>query len=82
MRVSQRDELMARALVAEGLLQIGFPKEKIMERVAEAWPGRLEQARHLFSLVGQLRKLMPTNPLDGETTKEAMKQWQPTDRTL
>lgn len=82
MKVSQRDELMARALVAEGLLQIGFPKEKIMERVAEAWPGRLEQAKHLFSLVGQLRQLMPTNPLDGETTKDSMKAWGESDRTL
>ena len=67
---------MCRAMVWVELFYIGFPKNRIMDRVNEAWPGHLAKVKDII----KLQNLVFDHELDGETTKEAMESWMDTDR--
>lgn len=70
MKVSKKDESLARALLWNHLLDNYFPSEKIEERVNEAWPGHLELAKNL----NQVAKIYQYD-LKGFTTQEAIDRW-------
>jgi hypothetical protein len=71
-KVSPKDETLARALIAHRLWRIRFPKEKIEERVQEAWPAYLWYAQSINHLLPQIK----AESLDGETTQAQVDRWQ------
>lgn len=71
MKVAKKDERLARAMLAHQLWANGFPKDRIYDRVSEAWPGLLEHAKGLNSVVNQIKDY----ELDGCTTQEEIDRW-------
>lgn len=54
-KVTKKDERLARALLTMRLLATGFPHEIIMERVNEGWPGELESAKGINKMSNSIK---------------------------
>jgi hypothetical protein len=70
MKVSKKDESLARSLLMIHLFNNGFPEDRIDERVNEAWPGELQHAKDLNSIARSIQY-----DLVGHTTEEEIKRW-------
>lgn len=71
-KVSMKNEKLARGLLEAELLSIGFPKNKISDRVNEAWPGLLPKAE----LVNLCISNIINTELTGEATKKTIEKWE------
>ena len=74
MKVSKKDESLARSLLMISLHTQGFPEDRVAERVNEAWPGLLQQAKDINNVARYIQY-----DLVGHTTEEEIKRWSDQD---
>ena len=53
-KVSKKDERLARALHTIDLIYIGFPYEEITEKVNTCWPGLLNKAKEINKIINSI----------------------------
>lgn len=53
-KVSKKDERLARALHTVNLLNINFPYDKIKEKVDTCWPGLLDVAKDINKIINSI----------------------------
>jgi len=70
-KVSKKDERLARSLLWNMLVDNGYPEEKTDERVNEAWPGLLKRAKDINLGI----RLTIGDELDGKTTESEIENW-------
>ena len=70
-KVSKKHEKLSRALAQTNLLAIGFPSERIQERVDESWMVYLDQAKAIQLAID----CTLDNELTGFTSLEEIAKW-------
>ena len=71
MKVNRKLETMCRGMALANLTSIGFPSDKIINKINESWHGYYHQAKHLINCI----KSVSEGSFDGETTKEKIETW-------
>ena len=71
MRVSKKDECLARALLEWDLEMCGFPEEDRQDRVDEAWPAKLYKAQFINMCISMIQNY----ELAGETSEDEIRRW-------
>jgi hypothetical protein len=70
-KVSKKDERMARALAYFRLTSIGFPEDATHERVDVSWMTELEKAK----ILNKWASTLPDDDLVGSTTQSEIDAW-------